>query len=912
MKELLYLNGKKRGTVWLWFFAAACVTLLILFIPFMMRGNHLIWSEEARDGATQGVTYLNYLRETGWLNAVGNYDYFIGIGADYMTSLSFFSLFDPFVVLVYILPFDIVWVYDAIMALKFLAAGAACLGYLQWRGVKGGYAAALAILYMLGGFTLFTDVRHLNLTSGPIWLPLMAMGTEMAYRGHNPFVLTASAFMCLINSFYMFFFNSVFVVAYCFLYHAEACRQEGTPYLRTLVPRCWKIAALYAAAVLLAGFMLLPNAYAYLHAARSAGKGLALVSPEFLALAFGSVLLPIPGLHYSMIGWNFFMLALVVFAFLTCKKRGMAMKVMTAALFVGFFTLVFGYAMNIFNYANNRWSYLLSFSAVALVGISTEERDASQPCPKRYLRVFAKTFVAVVAAALVCALICAVKALPSSSLALWATVTLIVLCCLAALAVAAAAVWMFTKRSPLADRPCADGTMRSPVLDSPFAAKVTAPAVLWRGAVICTVAFALVLYVFYSAEFTGAQTFRSLTTPEEQYAAELNKEEFFRTDSAAADDWWDSFTNSGVNNGYMGTKLYNSMTSDAVFAFATENALYNPAQNLGLCGLDNRPALQSLLSVKYYYGKGGSYGFEKVTGAEGVNELYENANYLPFGFAYTKALSREYYDGLDPVLRQYAMLDGVVLEEGGEVGAALAPLEELASAATDGENFTLEKGETVTITAKGCAGREVYLRLYDAAVTDEYTEIRISAAGKTRTYRYAPKGDLMYSGMRSPCISLGVQQSDAVEVELELIRGESMSFGGCAVQGYDVSAYESAVEKLQAAPCLENVVFDDNSVSGDVTLEEESYIFFSLPCDKGWSAQVDGEPAEILRANSSFMAVKAGAGEHTIELSYSTPYLKAGYIVSAATAAVLAGLSAAWIILRVRSAKKRNAGTDEE
>ena len=93
----------------------------------MIRGNHLIWAEEARDGATQGVTYLNYLREVGWLKAIGNYDYFIGLGADAMTSLSFFSLFDPFIIFIYILPFDIVWVYDIIMALKFIAAGAAFL-----------------------------------------------------------------------------------------------------------------------------------------------------------------------------------------------------------------------------------------------------------------------------------------------------------------------------------------------------------------------------------------------------------------------------------------------------------------------------------------------------------------------------------------------------------------------------------------------------------------------------------------------------------------------------------------------------------------------------------------------------------------------------------------------------------------
>lgn len=910
MKDLLSLNDQKRGKMWLWYFIAACVSLLIVLVPFMIRGNHLIWAEEARDGATQGVTYLNYLREVGWLKAIGNYDYFIGLGADAMTSLSFFSLFDPFIIFIYILPFDIVWVYDIIMALKFVAAGAAFLGYMQWRGVRGGYAVSLALLYMYSGFILFTFVRHLNLTSGPIWLPLIVMGAEMVYRKKNPFVLTASAFLCLINSFYMFFFNSVFIVLYCFLYHYEACRQEGTAYWRTLVPRCWKIAALYAAGVLLAGFMLLPNAYAYLNAARSAGKGLAAISAEFLALAFGSVFFPIPGLHYSIIGWNFFVLAQVVLAFLSCKGKGYAMKICTAVLFIGFFTLVFGYAMNIFNYANNRWSYLLSFSSLALTGINAEERGDA-PYPEKHLRVFAKTAAVLACAALVFALIYATEVLAGSSLPRWATVLLSVLCGLAALALIAATALLFTKYSPLVPRTDRSGTECPPVTAGRFAAKVMAPAAVWRGAVIYTVVFALVLYSFYSAEFVGGRVYRELTTPEEQYVSRLNEEEFFRTDSAAADNWWDSFTNSGVNNRYMGTRLYNSMTSDELYSFTTENALYNPAQNLGICGLDNRPALQSLLSVKYYCGEGGSYGFTKAEDEEGVGELYENENYVPFGFAYTKAVSREYYEGLDPVLRQYAMLDAMVTEDGGDGTAELAPLEELTTEVSgyEGEEgLALGRGHTVTITARGCAGKEVYLRLYGASVTDDYTEIRISGAGKTRTYRYAPRGDLMYSDMRSPCISFGVQSADVIEIELSLTDGNRIDFEGFAVQGYAAAAYESAVDRLQAAPHLEDVTFGENRISGNIALEEESYIFFSLPYSSGWSAAVDGAEAEIVRANSSFMAVRAGAGTHKIELTYTTPWLKAGSILSAATLGVLACLSAAWIVLRVRRGSRKADG----
>lgn len=103
------------------------------------------------------------------------------------------------------------------------------------------------------------------------------------------------------------------------------------------------------------------------------------------------------------------------------------------------------------------------------------------------------------------------------------------------------------------------------------------------------------------------------------------------------------------------------MHNDAVYTFLKENAVYNPTQNLGISGLDNRPALQSLLSVKYFYdpSHAARYGMAQT---EEFEALYENENYVPFGFLYTDTLSKAQYDSLDPLLRQYAMLSAMVVE----------------------------------------------------------------------------------------------------------------------------------------------------------------------------------------------------------------------------------------------------------
>lgn len=305
MLTIKKVNSMKGGKVWLTFFCCAAISLLFLYIPFIVRGHHLIWTAQAGDAATQGVTFLESLRRVGWLKAIGSYDFYLGLGADYLTSMSFYSLFDPFNAFAFILPFDIVWVYDIIMTLKFLAAGAAMLCYLRYRKIAGGYAVALSLMYMFTGMVSFTFMRHLNLTSGAIYLPLMVLGLELVYRGRNPFLLVGFSFLCLINSFYMFFFNSVFLVFYALVYHAEACRKEGCAYFGKPFLRLLKIAGFYLVAVLLASFMLLPNVYGYFNAARSESKGLVSFTSLFGLQALASYFLPIVGGHYSVIGLQF-------------------------------------------------------------------------------------------------------------------------------------------------------------------------------------------------------------------------------------------------------------------------------------------------------------------------------------------------------------------------------------------------------------------------------------------------------------------------------------------------------------------------------------------------------------------------------------------------------------------------------
>lgn len=57
-------------------------------------------------------------------------------------------------------------------------------------------------------------------------------------------------------------------------------------------------------------------------------------------------------------------------------------------------------------------------------------------------------------------------------------------------------------------------------------------------------------------------------------------------------------------------------------------------------------------------------------------------------------------------------------------------------------------------------------------------------------------------------------------------------------------------------------------------------MFFFVAYDKGWSAAVNGQPAQTIKAEYGFMAVKVPDWENYIEFTYNPVAFKTGMPVS--------------------------------
>ena len=67
---------------------------------------------------------------------------------------------------------------------------------------------------------------------------------------------------------------------------------------------------------------------------------------------------------------------------------------------------------------------------------------------------------------------------------------------------------------------------------------------------------------------------------------------------------------------------------------------------------------------------------------------------------------------------------------------------------------------------------------------------------------------------------------------------------------------------------------DNSGFTATIQADKDRLVFFSVPYESGWSATVNGEPAQIEQVNVGFMAVRVPAGESTIRFDYETPGLK--------------------------------------
>ena len=106
------------------------------------------------------------------------------------------------------------------------------------------------------------------------------------------------------------------------------------------------------------------------------------------------------------------------------------------------------------------------------------------------------------------------------------------------------------------------------------------------------------------------------------------------------------------------------------------------------------------------------------------------------------------------------------------------------------------------------------------------------------------------------------------------------------ISGLNKNDYKKFCQEKQAVSS-DSFTYDSYGFESEILLEKPQLVFFSVPYSKGWTAEVNGKPADVEKVSYGFMAVKCDSGQNTITFRYRTPGLYEGFAVSFAGIVIL-------------------------
>ncbi|MEQ1526912.1 MAG: YfhO family protein, partial [Gallionella sp.] len=134
----------------------------------------------------------------------------------------------------------------------------------------------------------------------------------------------------------------------------------------------------------------------------------------------------------------------------------------------------------------------------------------------------------------------------------------------------------------------------------------------------------------------------------------------------------------------------------------------------------------------------------------------------------------------------------------------------------------------------------------------------------------------------------GVMVSDAFTPQIPATMN-ALSRNDVAPNGYSLDELTLDTDKLKANP-LHITSFSNNHIEGEITVASQQLLFFSIPFDVGWSAQINNQNVEMVMVDGGLSAVFVEPGKNVVELYYFPPFVKMGLLLTVLGVLIFLGL----------------------
>lgn len=898
MKKLFQAAKFNQLNIYLKYTLLFIIILIIGLLPIEIKNQTFLFSglfvdrSAGIDGLKQHLIFMNDFIsniKAGLFNGgISLYRFDIGLGSDLINHYTYYSLFDPLLIISYIIPIKYVeFSYYLLILVRLFLSGIAIIFLAKKVGItKDNALLATAIFYAFNVAILFSAFRHPMFINGPMYFALIIYGYEKLKNRENPIVLIISVFLALVSQFYIFIYITFGFVLFTFIDYLK--HKKFKLYFR--------INLYYLLGVLLGGFVLTTQIYATLSGARVGSKGIELYDAIDYAVLIFSNFLPLAGDHYTA-GIGNLIVFIVCLYFVINEKKKSTYSIFFITLFFLSFSATFSYLVNATSYVVNRWMFLITLPASIMLGKFIEVGKVEKESTSKTVKVF----LILVILGLTGGIVYLVSLLDfTKSIHYLISVLLLVIGILISLRITKAKV---------------EGLKILKLLSSKN---------LYKYVIYNSIFVLLIVSGIYCFILTPAYSLEIYYGDNNQYIDVLDDNSFYRLEQTTYVAGVSDYSNDGIYYKYPSTASYNTMTNGSIINLIEEYNLINNNNSVGYNGFNYRSRFMAVNLVKYVVireseSKLPPYGFSfykeielvkydtsKHVYHKGGNILkdqqgnivtekaviYINDLFLNFGVIFDSYLNYEDVKDLSIPEKELLLTKTIIIDEAESEVNKFKITEELPKVIVNDfrlENIIIEDGKMIVeeggilaFTIPKVENEEVYLEItnlvnvdYNQSFTTRYKTFK--SEWVVKNYGYASN---MYIENRDHLVNLGYYEDETdLIVEIEFTAGE---YNHDEISYYLLpsNTLESEIENLNKN-YLSDVEFGKNSFKGKINTNISGYMFIPLPYSKGFSAYIDGEEVNVYKANTGYMAVYVDKSAKELEFIYTTPGLEFGKYLSA-------------------------------
>ena len=794
------------------------ITIVIfLFVFLTYRFKYMFGSDT--DWVNQHTIIPDYFRTIFYKtgNLLPNMAFHYGAGQN-IFNLSYYGLMSPITLLSYFLPFLSMVTYTKIITIIILIiSGILFYNFMERHGNDEKMCLLTSIIFILGAPFIFHMHRHIMFVNYMPFLIMGFIGVDNYISNKKKVLLIISVFLMIMTSYY---YSVVGIIVLCIYFLHEYLYLHKESKFKEVLLEIIKFGFIILVGVLLAGILLVPTAYTILAGRNEGGEVIKLSKLLIPDMKFYDAFNGTYSIGLSVIGF-----ITLLYLFFTKKRSNVIIAIIIS-------TILF---VPVFKYVLNGGLYIRAKCFIPFL-----------PLFCYYISFF-------------------LKDLFNKKLNIkWFVIYLII-------------VWLplyYNNR------------------------------ILWFYGLFAIMVVSLLLYKKFTKKWLvvipmlgiliGTNIYE--TFKEDKLSFELFNEYFPQEVADSINEINSKDTsyyrtanlhipnktvNMIYNDHYYTTNIYSSTYNGDYLNFVRDDMISNIAEyNNFLIPSKSNLLWNSFMGVKYVYSPYElGYGYEHIG-----NNIYLNKHALPLIYARNNIISEADYNVFKYPYNEELLINNVIIE-----GESKNPY----------INFSSEKVrlDYEIVDAKGIEIRKIS-NGYNMLVDDE-GEFTINIKNNLNNkLLFINLSSLVENTCKIPNISLKINNEENIRTcktwpydnknkTFHYIFGDNnrtlhikLIQGTYHIENIDV--YLVDYQKLFKTNYdeLKITKMEDDEILGNISVNKDGYLVTSIPYDTGFKIFIDDTEVELVKVNKAFLGSKITKGEHNIRITYQSPWLNYGMMIS--------------------------------